>query len=97
MQVIIIIFCSRQGPPAYHRGSNGYYEQQYGQTALASAARPNETEISEVLKELRLLDHPKCKDEVDHRALLHDLKNRGKVSFMILVDLQDSVYCIVHA
>ncbi|ODN00645.1 Macrophage receptor MARCO [Orchesella cincta] len=54
----------------------------------------NDTQIPEFL---RLLDHPECKDEVDHKALMQDLKNRGKVSFMILVDLDESVYCIVHA
>ena len=52
---------------------------------------------SEIMKNLKLSDHPECKDEVDHAALMNTLKDKGKVSFMIVVDLQESIYCIVHS
>jgi len=56
-----------------------------------------EQKVKQVLQELHLLDHPNCVDEFDHEALMNKLKDKGKVSFMIMVDLAASLYCIVHA
>jgi hypothetical protein len=34
---------------------------------------------------------------VNHRALMNTLKDKGQVTFMILIDLKDNEYCIVHS
>jgi len=57
----------------------------------------NYTNASELLNEFRLYAHPECKDTVNHQALMDTLNDNGKVSFMILIDLQDNEYCILHS
>lgn len=88
------------------QSTNGYH-QNYQYTGRGDQGMPtedqipkhprNQTEVTEVVREFVLYNHPRCKTTVDHRALMNDLTKVGKVSFMILVDLEDSIYCIVHA
>ena len=54
-------------------------------------------QLTQVLNDLRLYGHPKCVTALDHAQVVSKLKDEGKASFMIMVDLAKSVYCIVHA
>jgi len=62
-----------------------------------SRLEAKELKVAQALQTLKLYNNPNCIDDVNHQKVMNRLKEKGTVSFMILVDLSQSVFCILHS
>jgi len=56
-----------------------------------------ELRVAQALQTLKLYKNPNCIDDVNHQKVMNRLKDKGSVPFMILVDLAQNVFCILHS
>lgn len=71
------------------------YEPNTPPTESKVAAK--ELKVAKALQTLKLYNNPNCIEDVNHHKVTQQLKEKGSVSFMILVDLAKNVFCILHS